>query len=124
MNPVAEVLHKWAIAIDNSGDNPGCQRKLQPGQRQRCPQERDSMSSPPTRLNLAEGFQRYFQIAPALTDATRNDVYFIRHDVYARELGFEPVRPDQRETDAYDRHSVHCLLRTSQEPARLVGCAR
>lgn len=82
------------------------------------------MSSPPTRLNLAEGFQRYFQIAPALTEATRNDVYFIRHDVYARELGFEPVRPDQRETDAYDRHSVHCLLRTSQEPSRLVGCAR
>ncbi len=82
------------------------------------------MSSTPPRLNLAEGFKRYFEIMPALDDALRNDVYFIRHDVYARELGFEPVRPDQRETDAYDPHSIHCLLRTVDAPTRLVGCAR
>lgn len=82
------------------------------------------MSTTPKKFNLAEGFQQSFQVMPALTEELRNDVYFIRHDVYARELGFEPVRADQRETDAYDARSLHCLLRTSGEPHRLVGCAR
>jgi N-acyl amino acid synthase of PEP-CTERM/exosortase system len=78
----------------------------------------------PRKFNLAEGFRQTFQILPALNDAQRNDVYFIRHDVYARELGFEPVRADQRESDAYDSRSLHCLLRTANDPHRLVGCAR
>lgn len=82
------------------------------------------MSSSASRPNLAEGFKRYFEIAPALSEPLKNDVYFVRHDVYARELGFEPVRADQRETDSYDAHSVHCLLRTIEDPTRLVGCAR
>lgn len=77
-----------------------------------------------SRLNLADNFRRFFAVAPALRPAEVEDVFFIRHDVYARELGFEPVRPDQRETDAYDARSVHCLLRTSETDQRLVGCAR
>lgn len=77
-----------------------------------------------SRLNLAENFNRFFSIAPALHDARKNDVFFIRHDVYARELGFEPVREDQRESDAYDARSVHCLMSTSEAASRLVGCAR
>lgn len=82
------------------------------------------MSTTSSRPNLAEGFNRFFSVAPALQDAEKDDVYFIRHDVYARELGFEPVRPDQRETDAYDATAAHCLLRTAEAPQRLVGCAR
>ncbi|KQP23165.1 PEP-CTERM/exosortase system-associated acyltransferase [Pseudorhodoferax sp. Leaf267] len=82
------------------------------------------MSTSSSRPNLAEGFKRFFSVAPALTQAEKNDVYFIRHDVYARELGFEPVRPDQRETDAYDQTAEHCLLKTAESPQRLVGCAR
>ena len=77
-----------------------------------------------SRLNLAESFNRFFAVSPALREAEKDGVFFIRHDVYARELGFEPVRPDQRETDAYDARSVHCLLRTAESPPRLVGCAR
>lgn len=77
-----------------------------------------------SRPNLAESFNRFFTIAPALRDAEKNDVFFIRHDVYARELGFEPVRADQRESDAYDARSVHCLMRTAEAAPRLVGCAR
>lgn len=76
------------------------------------------------KLNLADGFKRSFQIVPALDDALRNEVYFVRHDVYARELGYEPVREDQRETDAYDARSIHCLLRTASSPQRPVGTAR
>lgn len=77
-----------------------------------------------SRLNLGDSYKQYFQIAPALDEARIQDVFFIRHDVYARELGFEPVREDQRETDKYDYRSVHCLVRGSDESARLAGCAR
>lgn len=82
------------------------------------------MSTSSSRPNLAEGFKRFFSVAPALQETEKNDVFFIRHDVYARELGFEPVREDQRETDAYDKSAVHCLLKTAESPQRLVGCAR
>lgn len=80
------------------------------------------MSDTP-RLNLGDGYKQYFEIAPALDTARINDVFFIRHDVYARELGFEPVREDQRETDKYDYRSQHCLVR-SADGTRLAGCAR
>jgi N-acyl amino acid synthase of PEP-CTERM/exosortase system len=78
-------------------------------------------NSKPLREN--NRFGKYFRISPALDDATRDDVYFIRHDVYARELGFEPVRADQRETDRFDRHSMHCLVRTA-DLSRPAGSAR
>ncbi len=82
------------------------------------------MSEFTIRANLGDGYKSYFSIGPALEPARVDDVFFIRHDVYARELGFEPVRESQRETDQYDARSLHCLVRTSQDPARLVGCAR
>jgi N-acyl amino acid synthase of PEP-CTERM/exosortase system len=75
------------------------------------------------RPNLGDGYKQYFEIAPALDAERINDVFFIRHDVYARELGFEPVRADQRETDKYDYRSQHCLVR-SADGTRLAGCAR
>jgi N-acyl amino acid synthase of PEP-CTERM/exosortase system len=82
------------------------------------------MSDLPQRHSIADGFTQFFGIAPALDEKLRNDVYFIRHEVYAREFGFEPVREDRRESDAYDEQSTHCLLRTADASQRLVGCAR
>jgi N-acyl amino acid synthase of PEP-CTERM/exosortase system len=76
------------------------------------------------RFSLGEGFKRYFEVTAATTDELRDDVYRIRHEVYCEELAFEPVRPDRREHDPYDRHSVHCLLRSSGEAHELVGCTR
>ncbi len=76
------------------------------------------------RFSLGEGFKKYFEISSAFDEASRNAVFGIRHEVYCEELGFEPVRPDRRETDEYDRHSLHCLLRTAGEPQTLVGCNR
>lgn len=76
------------------------------------------------RFSLGEGFRKYFEVATAFDDVGRNDVFGIRHEVYCEELGFEPVRPDRREMDEYDRHSLHCLMRTSTEPHVLVGCNR
>lgn len=71
-----------------------------------------------------ERFGQYFRVSPTLDAESLDEVYFIRHDVYARELGYEPVRADQRESDRYDRHAVHCIVRTFGEPVRPVGCAR
>jgi N-acyl amino acid synthase of PEP-CTERM/exosortase system len=76
------------------------------------------------RFNLGHGFRKYFEVHPATDDSLRNDVYRIRHEVYCEELRFEPERPDRRETDEYDAHSLHCLMRTSTEPGHLVGCTR
>jgi N-acyl amino acid synthase of PEP-CTERM/exosortase system len=76
------------------------------------------------RFNLGHGFRKYFEIHPATNDSLRDDVYRVRHEVYCEELGFEPVRSDRRETDEYDAHSLHCLLSTSTEPKKPVGCTR
>lgn len=76
------------------------------------------------RFNLGHGFRKYFEILPATDDSIRDAVYRVRHEVYCEELGFEPVRPDRRETDAFDAHSQHCLLRSSNERKTPVGCIR
>lgn len=77
----------------------------------------------PANRNLGEGFRQLFELIPALDDATRDQVFRIRHDVYCRDLQWEPVRDDGRESDEFDRHSIHCLLRRrgTGEP---VGCTR
>lgn len=76
-------------------------------------------------FNLGQGFRKYFRITPAVSGELQRDVFSIRHEVYCEELGFEPVREDRMETDEYDRHSLHCLLRTSSiEAPTLVGCNR
>jgi N-acyl amino acid synthase of PEP-CTERM/exosortase system len=74
-------------------------------------------------LDLGEGFRQLFELTPALDEASLDQVYRIRHDVYCRDLGWEPVREDERECDEFDRHSFHCLLRRrgTGEP---VGCTR
>lgn len=73
--------------------------------------------------NLGSRFEELFEFSLALDAPSVEMVYRIRHDVYCRELGWEPVRPDGLEMDEYDPHSVHCLLRKrgSGDP---VGCSR
>jgi N-acyl amino acid synthase of PEP-CTERM/exosortase system len=77
----------------------------------------------PDFLNLGVGFSKYFAAMPALTDELRRVAYRIRHDVYCRELAYEPVRPDGIETDAYDAHAAHCLVR-SKADQDYIGCVR
>ncbi|MBA4216618.1 MAG: PEP-CTERM/exosortase system-associated acyltransferase [Proteobacteria bacterium] len=73
--------------------------------------------------NLGDSFNEYFELLPALDDDTRNEVYRIRHEVYCRDLGWEPLQPNGMERDDFDDQSVHCLLRhrATGEP---VGCTR
>lgn len=77
----------------------------------------------PAVFNLGKAFQQYFEIVPALSDALRDHVYHIRHQVYCEELAFEPQRPDRREHDEYDAHSLHLLIRSVQT-GEFIGCTR
>lgn len=74
-------------------------------------------------MNLGEGFKKYFEIVPATTDELRDHVFRIRHNVYCEELKFEPERPNRRETDEYDPHSLHCLIRHTPS-GEFAGCTR
>jgi N-acyl amino acid synthase of PEP-CTERM/exosortase system len=73
--------------------------------------------------DLGTSFKRYFEIVPALSDELREHAYRIRHEVYCEELNYEPKRPDRREVDEYDTHSLHCLIRNLQSDS-FVGCVR
>ena len=73
--------------------------------------------------DLGDNFSQVFELIPALDDVSLDQVYRIRHDVYCRDLGWEPVREDGRESDEYDRHSFHCLLRR-RDNGVAVGCTR
>lgn len=74
-------------------------------------------------FNLDGNFRKYFEVVPATTPALLEAAYRIRHDVYCRELGFEPVRESGLETDAFDAHALHCLLRHVGND-EFVGCVR
>lgn len=73
--------------------------------------------------NLGDKFQQWFELVPAFDAATLDQVFRLRHEVYCRDLGWEPVREDGRESDEFDRHSFHCLLR-SRDTGVAVGCTR
>jgi N-acyl amino acid synthase of PEP-CTERM/exosortase system len=77
----------------------------------------------PDVFNLGKAYKQYFQLVPASSDALKDEVYRIRHQVYCEELAFEPIRPDRRECDEYDAHSLHLLIR-SLKADRFIGCAR
>jgi N-acyl-L-homoserine lactone synthetase len=51
-----------------------------------------------------------FEVVVADTDELRDACFALRHEVYCRELGFEPVRADGLERDAYDERALHYLL--------------
>lgn len=76
-----------------------------------------------TELSFSEGYRKYFEVVPAFSEELKRENYRVRHEVYCRDLGFEPVREDGMETDIYDRHSIHCLIRTVTT-GTFVGCAR
>jgi len=73
--------------------------------------------------DLGTRFREFFELLPAFDEESLDQVYRIRHEVYCRDLAWEPVRPDGRETDEFDRHAFHCLLRqrSNGDP---VGCTR
>ncbi len=81
----------------------------------------DSKVIPP---NLGESFRHLFRLCVALNDADRDEAFRVRHDVYCRDLHWEAERPDGMESDAYDAHSIQCLIRTNDAQQQRVGCLR
>jgi N-acyl amino acid synthase of PEP-CTERM/exosortase system len=75
------------------------------------------------RLNPANKFKEYFELAQAISPEMKDEVYRLRHRVYCEELGFERVSPDGRERDEFDEQSRHLLLRSVKTGAS-VGCVR
>ena len=77
----------------------------------------------PEIFNLGKVFEQHFEIVPAYSDALKDEVYRLRHQVYCEELKWEPVRPSGREEDEYDAHSLHLLIR-STKVGEFMGCTR
>lgn len=72
-----------------------------------------------------DSFQHFFSVRPAVAHPDRHETARIRYRVYCEEFGYEnPNRfPNQAETDAFDDHSVHCLI-THVASGMPAGCVR
>lgn len=73
--------------------------------------------------SLVENFSQNFCVVLATTEQQRQFAYAIRHQVYAEELGWEPLNDRRLETDAYDNYAYHCLLEHKRS-GDIVGCVR
>lgn len=71
---------------------------------------------------IASHFSTYFESDVSNSAASLANSFSIRHNVYAEELQLEPTRDDKLETDSFDPHSFHCLIkhRTSNSYAGTV----
>jgi N-acyl amino acid synthase of PEP-CTERM/exosortase system len=72
---------------------------------------------------LVREFDEEFRLVVADTIPLREASFALRHEVYCRELGFEPIRADGLERDAYDHRALHYLLAHVPSGA-WAGCVR
>ena len=67
--------------------------------------------------DMVAAFNEYFEVIDANSPELLRDVFRVRYQVLCveqRAPGFEPSRyPEEMESDDYDRHSSHILLRAS-----------
>jgi N-acyl-L-homoserine lactone synthetase len=75
-----------------------------------------------TRLGY-KGRMGEFEVVVADTQDLREVTFALRHEVYCREFGFEPVRADGLERDSYDDRAHHYLLAHVPTGA-WAGCVR
>jgi N-acyl amino acid synthase of PEP-CTERM/exosortase system len=73
--------------------------------------------------SLAKNFSQYFQVGLALTRQQQRFAYAIRYQVYAEELGWEPLNEHRLETDNCDDYAYHCLLEHKRS-GDIAGCVR
>lgn len=64
-----------------------------------------------------------FEVVVANTPELRDETFALRHDVYCREFGFEPVRADGLERDGHDDRAHHYLL-AHVPTSTWAGCVR
>jgi N-acyl amino acid synthase of PEP-CTERM/exosortase system len=69
-------------------------------------------AAPADQRSLFSMYSRWFDVVPADTAEQLDEAYRLRYQVYCVENNFEQTDQAQggRETDAFDRHSVHSLL--------------
>jgi N-acyl amino acid synthase of PEP-CTERM/exosortase system len=72
---------------------------------------------------LVREFDEEFRLVVADSEPLREASFALRHEVYCRELGFEPVRADGLERDAHDDRALHYLLAHVPSGA-WAGCVR
>jgi N-acyl amino acid synthase of PEP-CTERM/exosortase system len=60
---------------------------------------------------ISQHFSEYLCATVAFGDELKSESFKIRHNVYCEELKFEDVKPQGMETDAFDEHSTHCLIK-------------
>lgn len=73
--------------------------------------------------SLAENFDEFFEIKLADTQDLKNESYKIRHTVYAQELGWEPISPNEMEIDECDPYAFSILL-VHKRTGKFAGTAR
>ena len=74
---------------------------------------------------LVDLFKKYFELVPASTPALRDEAFALRYQIYCVENEFEDPagNPGERESDEFDSHAVHYLLRHRQS-GTLAGVVR
>lgn len=75
------------------------------------------------KYSIAQNFDQHFQIKFADSVSLKEQVYKIRHSVYAEELGWEPVTKEGFESDEYDEFAYHCLIE-HRRTGVFAGCVR
>lgn len=73
--------------------------------------------------SLVQNFNHYFHAKLAVTRQQQRYAYAIRYQVYAEELGWEPLAPSRLETDTCDDYAFHCLLE-HRRSGDIAGCVR
>ena len=68
---------------------------------------------PKTDIRLVDLYFRFFEVLPAKTREILEETYRIRYQVYCVEYPYEDPAENLGglESDSYDAHSAHCLLR-------------
>lgn len=61
--------------------------------------------------SIASHFATYFEPDVSNSEESIKASFGIRHNVYAEELKLEPIRANKLETDDFDSHSIHCLIK-------------
>lgn len=59
---------------------------------------------------VTKHFSTYLSTIEANSQAYKEAVYSIRHNVYCEELNYEPIRANGFETDEFDAFSAYCLI--------------
>ena len=72
---------------------------------------------------LVDDFFNHFDVAIANDAQSKATCFKTRHDVYCREMGYEPERADGKENDEFDDFSVSCHI-THKQSGECAGTIR